>query len=63
MNESRQGGATNEIEVTAEMIEAGREVLCDSGLVDFGASGSPLGCEGAIAAEIYRAMRSLENPS
>lgn len=62
MSESRQGGAPNEIEVTPEMIEAGRDVLCDSGLIDFGASGSPLGCEGAIAADIYRAMRSLEKP-
>ena len=61
MNESRQGGAIGEIEVTVEMIEAGRAVLC--GLVDFGASGSPLGCEGSIAADIYRAMRSLEKPS
>ena len=58
-----ESSAPMEIEVTPQMVEAGRKVLCESGVIDFGVNGSPLGCEGSIAVEIYRAMRVLENPS
>jgi hypothetical protein len=63
MNSTGQGGTLEEIEVTPQMIEAGKAVLMESGLIDFGVSGSPLGCEGGVAADIYRAMRSLEKPA
>lgn len=49
-----------EIIVTPQMVEAGKNVLIESGILPLGGE---LGCEGGIAAAIYRAMRSLENPS
>jgi hypothetical protein len=63
MSKEKQDGNLNEVEITPQMIEAGRTVLCDSGIINFGVSGSPLGCEGGVAADVYRAMRSLEKPS
>ncbi len=60
---ARQGGAKDEFEVTPDMIEAGKAVFVESGLIDFGVSGSALGCEGGVVADIYRAMRTLEKPA
>ena len=60
MNKVRQGGASDRIEITPQMIEAGKHELLESGILPLGGE---LGCEGGVAVAIYRAMRSLEKPA
>jgi hypothetical protein len=50
----------DEIEITPQMIEAGKRELIESGILPLGGE---LGCEGSVAAAIYRAMKLLETKS